>query len=1015
MKLTRFALKRPVTTLLAVLALVVFGFTSLLGLRLELMPDMDMPIMMVMTIYPGADSESVEKLVSTEIEGDVSSLSGVDSVMSYSMENMSMVVLQYDYSVDTNDAYLDLRAALDITMTNLPDDCQEPMVIEMDINAMPSLMYSVSTTDDSDALMIVNDEIIPELEAVSSVADVEVTGGRENYIRVLLDENALNQYGLTMSGIAQSIATTEFTIPIGSLDQGTQEVSAISTSKPETVQDLQRIPLFTATGSLIQLSDVADVSWSVKDADSISRYNGEGTISISVTKNQSASTIGMVSDVQKVMDQMQVENENLVIQTSYDASEMIWQSLGSVASTLVMGVVLSMIILFIFFGDWKASLIVGSSMPISLLVTVIIMAVAGFSMNIITLGGLVIAIGMMVDSSIVALESCFRAKDKIPDFQEAALQGTKEIVGSIIASTITTVVVYLPLCIQEGLGGQIFGQLGYTIIFAMLASLVSAMTLVPLFFKIFKPKERKELKINDWLEKVKASYDKFERKLLDRKKTCVLLAVVLLIASFGLVALMKIELMPSMDEGTVSVAATFRSGTNVETVNEKMLELEEMVAAHEDVESYTLSASKGSGSISVTLKDDRKMTSQEVADQWIEETAGMTGLQLDITVSSQMSQMMMTGSGAAVTINSTDLDDLKAATELIQEQAWYLDHVLNVSNSAGETATQIKVVIDPLDAMSHGMMPVQAAGGLYSMISGTEAMTITSGDEEYSVFLEYPEGTYTNASSILDASIGGVPLSEIATVEYTNSQQTILRTDGKYSVTITASCLSDDTDAVQDALDAMVADMELPNSVEIANGTMDEMIVETFTQLGKAIAAAVFLVFLVMAMQFESPKYSLMVMLSIPFSLIGSFGLLFISGQSLTVTSLMGILMLVGIVVNNGILYVDGVNLLRYRMPIRDALIESAKTRLRPILMTTLTTVISMIPLALAIGTGTEMMQGMAIIIIGGLVASTLLILILMPVFYLLVYGRSKKERRERRQKFYFWKKKKNDLTVSEE
>lgn len=1006
MKLTRFALKRPVTTLLAVLALFVFGISSLLGLRLELMPDMDMPIMMVMTVYPGADSESVEKLVSTEIEGDVSSLSGVDSVMSYSMENMSMVILQYDYSQDMNDAYLDLRAALDITMTGLPDECQEPMVMEMNINAMPSLNYSISTTDDSDALAIVKDTILPELRAVTSVADVEVTGGRENYVRVLLDEKALNQYGLTMSGIAQSIATTEFTIPLGSLKQGTQEVSAISTSKPETILDLQQIPLFTGTGSLIQLSDVADVSWSVKEGDSISRYNGQETISISVTKNQSAGTINMVSDVQKVMDRMQEENENLVVETSYDASEMIWLSLGSVANTLIIGVVLSMLILLLFFGDWKASLIVGSSMPISLLVTVIIMAMAGFSLNIITLGGLVIAIGMMVDSSIVALESCFRAKDRIPDFQEAALQGTKEIVGSIIASTITTIVVYLPLCIQEGLGGQIFGQLGYTIIFAMLASLISAMTLVPLFFKIFKPEERKELKINDWLDKIKDSYERFERKLLDYKKSCVLFSVVLLIASLGLVALMKVELMPSMDEGTVSVSAAFRSGTNVKTVNEKMLELEEMVAAHEDVESYTLSASKGSGSISVNLKDDRKMSSQEVADQWTEATKDITGMQLDITVSSQMSQMMMTGSGATVTINATDLDDLKEMTARIQEEAWYLDNVLNVSSSAGETATQIKVVIDPLEAMAHGMMPVQAAGGLYSLVSGTEAMTITSGDEEYSVYLEYPEGTYTNASSILDASINGMPLSEIAKVEYTNSQQTILRTDGKYSVTITASCLSDHVDTVQEELDAMVEAMKFPNSVELAKDSMDEMIEETFTQLGKAIAAATFLVFLVMAMQFESPKYSLMVMLSIPFSLIGSFGLLFVSGQSLTVTSLMGILMLVGIVVNNGILYVDGVNLLRYRMPIRDALIESGKTRLRPILMTTLTTVISMIPLALAYGEGTEMMQGMAIIIIGGLVASTLLILILMPVFYLLVYGRSKKEKKERRQKYCFWKKK---------
>ena len=392
------------------------------------------------------------------------------------------------------------------------------------------------------------------------------------------------------------------------------------------------------------------------------------------------------------------------------------------------------------------------------------------------------------------------------------------------------------------------------------------------------------------------------------------------------------------------------------------------------------------------------MSSQEVADQWMEETKDMTGIQLDITVSSQMSSMMATGSGASVTLSSTNLDDLKEAAALVEENAWDIPGVLNVSSDAGESATQIKVLIDPLQAMAHGMTPVQAAGGLYSMISGTEAMKITSNGDEYSVMLEYPEGTYTNASTLLDASVGGVPLSEMATLQYTDSQQTVMKSDGKYQTTITAACVSGNTDAVEEKLDALVGSLQLPDTVEQAEDTMDQMMREIFTALGKAIAAAIFLVFLVMAMQFESPKYSLMVMLSIPFSLIGSFGLLFLSGQSLTMTSLMGIMMLVGIVVNNGILYVDGVNALINEdgLSLDDALIESAKTRLRPILITTLTTIISMVPMSLGIGTGTEMMQGMGIIIIGGLIASTLLILILLPVFYRMVYGKEKKEKRKR-------------------
>ena len=528
-RLTRLVLKRPVTTLLAVLALVVFGFSSLTTLRLELMPDMEMPMKIVYTVYPGADSESVDDLVTTPIEDKVGSLSGVKSITSSSMENVSMVLLQYDYDQNVNDAYLDLRAALDQVKSDLPDDSQDPMIIEMNMDSMPSITYSVSTSDGTDALAFANQDVVPELEALSSVAQVTVSGGQEQYIKVELDRNALSQYGLNMNSIAQYIKATDFTIPLGNLEQGSQSISAISTSDNDTVQAIRDIPLYTATGSVIHLSDVADVDWSVKDADSIARFNGEDTVTISMTKNQSASTIGMVNDVKKVMKNISEQNENAVIEASYDASEMIFESLSSVGSTLALGVILSMIVLFIFFGDWKASIIVGCSMPISLLMTVIVMALMGFSLNIMTLGGLVIAIGMMVDSSSVVIESCFRARDRVPDFKEAALQGTTEVISSIVASTITTVVVYLPLCFSGGMTGQIFMQLGLTIVFSLVASLISAITLVPLFFKMYQPQQKEDLKINHLLDIIKEKYDHMERKVLRRKKTSVLVAVLLLI------------------------------------------------------------------------------------------------------------------------------------------------------------------------------------------------------------------------------------------------------------------------------------------------------------------------------------------------------------------------------------------------------------------------------------------------------------------------------------------------------
>ena len=998
-RLTRLVLKRPVSTLLAVLALFIFGFSSLMGLRLELMPDMEMPMKIVYTVYPGADSESVDDLVTSTIEDKVGSLGGVTSITSSSQENVSMVLLQYDYDQNANDAYLDLRAALDQVKSDLPDDAQDPMIMEMNMDSMPSISYSVSTTDGTDTLAMVNQDVVPELEALSQVAQVTVSGGQEQHIKVELDRDAMNQYGLDMNTIAQYMKATDFTIPLGSLDQGSQSISAISTADNDTVQAIRKIPIRTATGSLIQLSDVADVEWTDKDADSIARYNGEDTVTVSMTKNQSASTIGMVNAVKKTMNELQEQNENMVAAATYDASEMIMESLSGVGSTLALGVILSMIVLFIFFGDWKASVIVGCSMPISLLMTAIVMSAMGFSLNIMTLGGLVIAIGMMVDSSSVVIESCFRANDRVPDFAEAALQGTTEVAASIVASTITTVVVYLPLCFSGGLTGQIFMQLGLTIVFSMVASLISAITLVPLFFKLYKPKQKKELRLNVFLDKVKEKYDHVERKLLHKKKTCLLVAVLLLVVSFWILGMTNIISMPTMDEGMISVEATFRPGTRVEVVNEKIAEIEDMVAADGDVDSYTLTASSGTATISATLKDDRKKTTQQTVDQWVQDTKDVADMQLDITMSSSMSMdSSSSGSGATLTVGSTELEDAKDAADMIQDAAWNIPGVLNVSTDAGASTTQIRVDIDPLSAMGYGLTPTQAGGLLYSTLSGTTAMTVTSDGEEYDVDLAFPEGTYDKATQLLDTEVAGIPLSEMATVEYTDAAQTIMKMDGKYTVTVTATCLSDDKADIQDAMDEFLNTLDLPDSVSEAETIMDKMQDDMFGDMGKAIATALFLVFLVMAMQFESPKFSLMVMLSIPFSLIGAFGLVFLSGTDFSMVGLMGVLTLVGTVVNNGILYVDGVNMLRRRMNIEDALIESGKTRLRPILITTLTTIISMTPSALGIGgRSAVMMQGMALVIIGGLAASTLLILLLMPVFYFMVYGTSKKNKKRKR------------------
>lgn len=1005
--LTKLALKRPVSALLIVLALIVFGISSVMGFKLELTPDIEMPMLFVMTVYVSGDPEAQEELVTKVIEDAGKTLSGVDSIDSYSYTNYSMVMFTYDYGTDTDEAYSDLRSALDTAALELPDDAQDPYIVEMNMNSMDMMTLSFTSTGDVDVLAFVEDEVEPQLERIADIADITVSGGESQYISVTLHKEKLEQYGITMSSVATYIAATDFTIPVGTVEQGRQDISVSASSTPETLIDLQNIPLITSTGQTITLSDVATVSMATEANDSISRYNGKESISVGIAKAQSAGTVDVSNEVKELMEDVLAENSSIQMEISYDSSETIISSISSVAQTLVLGVILSMLVLFIFFGDFKASLIVGSSMPISLLATLIFMSFAGFSLNVVTMGALVIAIGMMVDSSIVVLESCFRLKDEKPDFKEAALAGASTVASSVVASTITTVVVYLPLALMDGLSGQLFSQLGYTIIIAMLSSLVVALTLIPIFFWLYKPKEKKDTVVNRFLERVGNGYKWLLGKIMLKKKTVMLVAVALLVFAFWLASQLNMELMSSTGVDSVSITIEQRSGTRLEVMDEDIQFIEQMILDDEDFESCNLTVSDSSASISAYPADDCELSITELVEKYNMLLKDYTNM--DITVEaggSGITSMLSTGSTTEVDLSGEDMDDLRTAAKQVELMMLEVPGVIKTSNSLSSDASQAEVHIDSLKCMNVGLTAAQVASAMYSASNGTEAMTMEIDNEEYSVMVEYPEGSYTDVNDLMNLSISTsygttITVNDVADITYTDAPDTLVRSDGKYSVTITAytkdAAKYTAQTAINEAVASAIENGELPEGVEQAESMMTEMMMEEFGSIGTAIATAVFLIFLVMAMQFESPRFSLMVMLSLPFSLIGSFFLLFITGSTLSMTSLMGILMLVGIVVNNGILYVDTTNQLKETMPLNDALMESGRIRLRPILMTTLTTILSMIPMVFATDDNSAMMKGMAIIIIGGLVTSTLLILLLMPSFYLLMSKQGRQEAKARK------------------
>ena len=991
-----------------VLALLVFGIGSVFGFKMELTPDMEMPMLFVQTIYQGGDPATTEELVTKIIEDAGKTLSGVESVTSQTTEYISFVMFSYEYGIDIDEAYADLRSALDTASLQLPDDAQDPVIYEMDMNAQDMMTLSVTSTGDTDVLAFVEDELRPELERLSDVAQITVSGGEQDYIRIQLHRDKMQQYGVTMANVRSYIAATDFTVPIGSVDQGAQSISTSASSKPANLMDLQNVPIITARGTTIALSDIATVSMSARANSSISRYNGQDSISIGIAKVQSEGTVDVSNHVKSLVERVAAKNSAIQISVAYDAADSIKSSLSSVAETLVLGVLFSMLVLFIFFGDFKASLIVGSSMPISLLATLIFMSFAGFSLNVVTMGALVIAIGMMVDASIVVLESCFRLKDEKPDYKDAAMVGTKVVASSVSASTITTVVVYLPLATMKGLAGQLFSQLGYTIIFAMLSSLIVAITLIPIFFWKYRPKEKKDTLANQIVGKIGNGYKTLLKHIMLKKKTVMLVAVGLLALAFALAGQLDQELMSATGIDNMSISIEQRAGTRLEVMDENIRFIEQMIIDDTDFAGCNLTISGSSATITAYPSETCEKSINQLVDIYNEKLLDSVNMSVIVSAGgSGMTSMMSVMSSTEVDLVGDNIEDLRTAARQVDTILMDIPGIIKTSSNLTSDAAQAKIQIDPLKCMNVGLTAVQVAGEMYNASSGIEVMDMTIGTEEYSVRMEYPDGSYVDMNQLLNLEIATptgstITVGDVAEAVYSDVPNTLMREDGKYQVAITAYT----TDAMKyTAKETIVAAVEaaelrgeFPEGVSQTQNMMDEMLTEEFTAIGKAIFTAVFLIFLVMAMQFESPVFSLMVMLSIPFSLIGSFFLLFITGSTLNMTSLMGVLMLVGIVVNNGILYVDTTNQLKEEMPLNDALMESGRLRLRPILMTTLTTILSMIPMIFAQNENAAMMKGMSLIIIGGLVTSTLLILLLLPSFYLLMSKQGRREAKERRQ-----------------
>lgn len=1009
MILTKFVLKRPVTALLVVLAIVFFGIVSFRTFKYELMPEINMPMYIVATVYPGAAPEDIDDIITKPVEEAVYNLQGVKTVQGSSRENASVIAIQYNYGQNMDIAYNDLKKTIDSVKQDFNDSINEPTIVEMDMNAMPVLRLAVRNSGTTDIYNYVKNTFVKEIEKIAEVASVDTAGGRENYIKIELIPEMMKRYNLNMTTLSGIIKNADFAYPAGTLNVGNRELSFSSEVKYDTVESLKSIPIATGNKRTLYLEDVANIYEDKKAMQEVGRYNEEDCMIVSVTKTQSSSSVDVSRKVLRAVEDLKAQDKNLIVNVVTNQADNINASIESVFQTMFIAILLSMFIIFLFFGDIKASLIVGTSIPFSILSALSAMKLAGFTLNIITLSSLVLGVGMMVDNSIVLLEACFRAKENhegfsLKEYIMSVVDASNNVGASIFGSTLTTVVVFAPIGFITGMAGQFFKPLAFTIVFCMLASFVSAITLVPLTYCFLKPKEKKTSPAGHFIRTLQEGYRSILPHILNHRVITLIISIGLLVATFMLVPTFKTELVSDTDEGMIQISIETKPSLNMDEKERIYKIFEEYVVSDPRVDSYVLSnsattfsmgGSSAGQSLIAILKDEkeRKDKTSKIISEWKETLSKIPDCAISVSnyATSFTSTFVISDEKKyEVILDGNDYDELKALNDQLVKKLEFRDDLTNITTTLDNGAPVIKATIDPLLAAAEGFVPAQVGGLLYSMLSGTEIMDMKVDGEMLTVNLEYPSGEYDSLDKVesielVSSSGAKVLLKDIATITFEDSPATIPKYNKKYRDTITCHFNDKYVPGVENIITEQIVKPSLNKNIQIARSYIDTMQDEEFGSLYISLAVAVFLVFIVMASQFESVRFSIMVMGTILFSFIGSVYLLWLNNLKLSMVVLLGLMMLIGTAVNNGILYVDTVNqMVDNNIPLKKALVESGAIRLRPIMMTTLTTIVSMIPMSLAYGENGEVLQPLAVVNIGGLISSTLMAIFVLPVFYLL-------------------------------
>lgn len=1013
-RLARLSLANRSVVALLTIAVAVFGWISLGSLKQELIPSLQIPTAVVVAVDPGSSPQLVEQQVTVPVEQAVRAVDGVEKVTSTSSTGLSTTTVELTYGGDLDASAQSLQQAVDRVRTSLPTGV-EPTVFTGSLDDFPVVQLAISGgsgMDDAALATLVQDTVVPRFEQIDGVRDVTVTGVADDAVTVTLDLPALASVGLSPAGVATLLQDNGVVLPTGTVDEGDTTLSVQVGSELSSVDDLESLPL-VGSDPAVTLGDVADVAVAPVPATSYSRLDGEPALAVALTKTPDGNTVEVSHGAQDAVDELEAElGDDVQVAVVFDQAPFIEESIHGLATEGALGLLFAVLVILLFLGSVRSTLVSAISIPLSLLVTFVGLNVGGYSLNILTLGALTIAIGRVVDDSIVVIENIKRHLSYGEAKTTAILTAVREVAGAITASTVTTVAVFLPIALVGGMVGELFRPFAITVAIAMTASLFVALTIVPVLAYWFikaapaatddqtdeqapARDEAEERERNGFLQR---GYLATLRPALRHPAITLGAAFLIFVGTLALVPRLETNFLGDSGQDTLTVTQTFAPGTSLQAQDASAQVVEQALGGVDGVTTVQTTVGSsggaeaaftgGSGTPRATfaLTLDGDVDAEQVQEDVRDATADL-GTAGDVTVA---------GGGAAfgsstvdVVVRSDDPAQLEELAQQVQTLVEGVDGTSDVTNNLAAAQPTVQVVVDRAAAAEAGLTETQVAGTVAAVMSPRPIGTVDLGEGPLDVTIVATAGPSTLdelRAVVLPTATGLVPLTEVASIDEVDVPTSVTRVDGERSATISATPTGQDLGALTTSLQSQLDELDVPAGSSVAIGGVATDQQDAFADLGLALLVAIAIVYLVMVATFRSLLQPVILLVSVPFAATGALLALLLTGTPLGVPALIGVLMLVGIVVTNAIVLIDLVN--QYRRagrPLAEAVTEGARKRLRPILMTAAATIFALTPMAFGLtGGGVFISKPLAIVVIGGLVTSTLLTLVLVPVLYTL-------------------------------